>query len=110
MRRMKRPPSPLSSARLARRRASGAASVEEAVAQILCQQGAAGIYRLVDAVSKMKGVRKALGLKHAPRPGSEEWWEAYDAIIEAVRALEARGLVEYIPAAGIARWKAGGCT
>jgi len=108
---MKRPLSPLSSVRLrrlARRRASGAgaASVEEAVAQILCQQGAAGIYRLVDA----KGVRKALGLKHTPRPGSEEWWEAYDAVIEAVRALEARGLVEYIPAAGIARWKAGGCT
>jgi len=83
--------------------------VELAVVEYLCRYGSVGIFRLVDDVLKIPGVRKALGLNAPPAPGSDGWWRAYSVIIEVVRALEAEGLAKYLPSVGVVNWTAGGC-
>ena len=79
------------------------------VIRYLCRHKSVGIFRLVDDVAKTKEVRQALGLDHAPPPGTEEWWKAYRAVVDAVRRLEARGLARYLTSYGVVNWEGGGC-
>jgi len=75
-----------------------------AVAEYLCRHGSVGIFRLVDDVVKRSEVKQALKLASPPAPGSNEWWRAYHAVLDAVRALEREGLVKYLHSVGVVNW------
>jgi len=80
-----------------------------AVARYLCRHRSVGMLRLVDDVAKHKEVLRALGLGYSPPPDTPEWWKTYRAVVDAVRTLEAKGLVKYIASIGVVNWEGRPC-
>jgi len=80
-----------------------------AAAEYICRHYSVNIHRLVGYLLKRADVRRDLGLNRAPRPGSDDWRRAYNAVVATVKELEEEGLVKHLSYIGRVNWHADGC-